>query len=1021
MPAMKFWSALLFLTPVFFSDAACAGLWPSWRSKVVDELHALENSTISSIYRKSNGDVLIATAEALYAFDGQSIKQLPVRWATNDGYPLDRVLGFLSSSDGSVWLYTVKDGIYFKAPKSDGFRLLPDVYGWSVGVQVAAAINIDKPIGMLSLSMGRAYFFDIKAEKAVRLGDTRDGASIVAIGTTPDGYITLIDSNGWLTYYAWHVNGGWIPQSSVYCSFETPPAGKISTLDGIHFMSASNERRIVSFRNEGTKCQQDQHHIIDNQGIQHTRVRDIWRLPETGYLALATDAGLLIHKDNSTELLNTGNSLLRSNQVTAITETSKGQILVGSYLGLVGAYRSDVRSITRLGNEGLPEVTSVSSSNGRVYVSTYRGLYQLDKVHSSYNASQIKLPKIQGGISVLEVIGSSLYVGMSSGMIIVLDTITSEVRCVATTEAMQPITGFTPSPSHDGIYVSVLSGDFFEIGPCGRSHHINASRVGSLHQTIIGFDTIGDEIVVTDFTGIQSISNDLFDQAFQPDSPSAVEFSSFHPGAWIFAASNSGFLFASPKGSLTFKESVRSNHVAQLRSISETPYSIEIDGSGRVWAASKKGLWIGSEDSDFRLAFRTEEMGSIAFEYGASHKTRDGTLVFGGVGGLVIIESPTSLPRRSLGKLSLRSATLQSKSYEATYPLYKFNLSAPSDNGVLSFSFLAPFEIGRNFYGVETMLSPIDSEWTRHEAMGPVEIGPLPPGTYTFRARGANALGVWSENEIVIPIRIYPSIWLSWWAFVLYGLAALLAVSFAKRFYLRHLAREARLAYGEEAARAFSRLEDDWQEQREATDRLLRSIPVSISTVIQTIRKVVASQAESAVSASDANDEALPPLLAKIDRHLQALQKQQDVCVLTTASQTCGAQQLINELVGLVAEKSQHGSRYIVLDETEELALDAGLGKTVAIIMMELLELMMYREPATDRIDPIITTCIERDGDALRITVADRDAVRPSETLVEKTLAATFTLLEDFGGSIVEEDDFGYEVEIKLPEPKSAS
>jgi two-component sensor histidine kinase len=184
---------------------------------------------------------------------------------------------------------------------------------------------------------------------------------------------------------------------------------------------------------------------------------------------------------------------------------------------------------------------------------------------------------------------------------------------------------------------------------------------------------------------------------------------------------------------------------------------------------------------------------------------------------------------------------------------------------------------------------------------------------------------------------------------------------------------------------------------------------------------VASQEAETAVAASAATDGVVPSLLAKIDRRLQALEKQQDVCVLTTASQTCGAQQLINELVGLVAEKSQHGSRYIVLDETEELALDAGLGKTVAIIMMELLELMMSREPATDRIDPIITTCIERDGDALRITVADRDAVRPSETLVEKTLAATFTLLEDFGGSIVEEDDFGYEVEIKLPEPKSAS
>lgn len=1009
-------AALLVLFLFFPAFTVKAELWSSWRSTAVSQLEIIENSTVSSIFRDHNGDILIATAENLYAFSGDEVRDLPVHWATNDGYPLDRVIGFASAPDKSLWLFTVRDGIYLKPPESEGFRKLSDRNGWEVGVEVNAAINIAKPLGVLSLSTGRAFFLDLHTGKSIRLGSARSSEKVIGIGSTPDGQIILIDNDGWLTHFSWHANGGWLSQTSVACTFEDPPVGKVSTLDGVTFVATNLKRRVITFRIDDSGCRQTVDNIPLVSSLANTRIRDILRLPKTGVLALSTDQGLHIYNDGVLESLTTTNSILRSNQVTAVAEVSTDQLLVGSYLGLIGAFRGDITTVTSFGDEGAPEVTSVSSSGDAIFIATYQGLYRLDKTHLNFAASRVRLPDFQGGISVVRVVGDKILVGTTTGQIIVINASTALVQCVVATDAIQPITGFAPSSVSSVIYAAALSGEIFLFEKCETAPGDEARIIAALDRAVIGLDAFRDHILITSFSGIHSISSDQFDELVKAKVANPLEFASLQSEAWVFTETDSGILLGNPKGELSFKNSLLSSSAAHMRPVPDTPYSIETDRRGRVWLASKSGLWIGDDDSGFSLAFRTEEMDAIGFEYKASHQTLDGTLIFGGIGGVVIIDDPTGLPKNRHGTLSIRSAKIGSNSYYPPYPLNELVVVSSSDIGIMSLSFSAPFEIGRDFHGVETMLSPLETDWTRYSSFGPVEIGPLPPGSYTFRARGANALGVWSENEIVIPITVPPPFWRSWWALMLYAFVAVLMFLFFKRVYIRHLVRKARLAYGDEAARAFSRLEDDWQEQREATDRLLRSIPVTVSTLINTMRTVVASQGEIAAE-SGASNESVAPVLAAIDRRLQALNHQQALCVLTTAAQTCETSQLINEVIALVTGKARHGSRYIVLDESPRLALEAGFGQTVAIILLELLELMMSREPASDQMDPIVTTCLERDDDGLRITVADRDALRPSDTLVDQTLAATFALLEDFGGSIVEKDDFGYELEIRLREP----
>lgn len=988
--------------------------WSNWQSSALDSLSDLDSSTISTIFREQNGRTYIATAEAIYSFDGEELTELQVHWATNDGYPIDRVLGFAGNQNSTVYAYTVQDGLYLKTVDSDEFRALDGRDGWRVGEPVLAAVNVSSPNGILNLVNGRVFYFDFLSQKSVLVSSSPENRDIVGIGILPDDRVSTLTNDGWITFYTWNTSGGWRVQDRVACSAENLPTGKYSTLDGKQFYGSGPGDTLAAFNIEMPECKPRDGFEDLELRLRGAKIREVQRFPKSEYLTFSTDKGLFIYQDGATSVLTTDNSILRSNQITTVAEVFNEELMVGSYLGLIGAHKGNVIVVTRLSSETRPEVTSISSLSEKIFVSTFRGLYKIEQDNQEIISSEIHLPHVSSGLSVLEVVGRTLFIGTTAGRILGLNADSLTLQCTADTQESAPITGLVASKDLTRVFASSLTGVIVTIDDCIANRPAKIKTFLKQESAIIGLKRLKDQIFVTDFEGIRSLPETIFENADLNAHDEVFAPTSVHPNVWSFSDLGGSVLFGSPKGELSFKASLYAGQAFKVRQIPDTPYAVETDGLGRAWLSSKRGLWVGSEESEFKLALRAKEMNSIAFEFNASHRTSNGALLFGGNGGVVVIKSPSAIPRQRLGTLSLKYASVGRQTFRSPVPSHSIEVLIPNVSENISFKFRAPFTIGRSYDRVETKLLPNDTNWTRHNSLGPVTIGPLLPGNYTFRARGANSLGVWSENEISIPIKVLPPVWRSWWAVMLYLIAAVVIALLLKRSYGQRVVRAARLAHGEEAARAFVRLEDEWQEQREATDHLLRSIPATVSTIIQTARAVVASQGLPVRTPE--NEPSVPDVLSAIDNRLLALQQQQALCVLSTASQTCNAQQLVDEMTTLVVGRARYGSRYIVLNETPELPLAARQGQSIAIVLADLLELMVSREPAPDVTDPIIHVRIEHTTDKLRIVVADKDAVRPSDALVDEALAATLTLIESLGGSIAENTDFGYEVEITLPE-----
>lgn len=80
--------------------------------------------------------------------------------------------------------------------------------------------------------------------------------------------------------------------------------------------------------------------------------------------------------------------------------------------------------------------------------------------------------------------------------------------------------------------------------------------------------------------------------------------------------------------------------------------------------------------------------------------------------------------------------------------------------------------------------------WQKATGIDQIYFSQLAPGNYIFRLKARNEEGVWSENEIVLPITIAKPFYANWWFFVLTGSTVAFFVYLGYLYKLRNKLRE---------------------------------------------------------------------------------------------------------------------------------------------------------------------------------------------------------------------------------------
>ena len=224
--------------------------------------------------------------------------------------------------------------------------------------------------------------------------------------------------------------------------------------------------------------------------------------------------------------------------------------------------------------------------------------------------------------------------------------------------------------------------------------------------------------------------------------------------------------------------------------------AIVMDTNGDVWASTDDGLARVAQDTLTARAFGASDgVGIPTYWSSAGAATADGHLLFGGDGGLTIVDPRRVSAARPAAPLVVTELRLGDEAPLSGYPAATAASTPltilPGRRSVLvEFAVLDYASPERNRY--EYRLRGVDRDWVKSEPTRRIATYTnLPPGDHVLELRGAGAQGPWSD-VLALPLHVRPS-WYETTGFravlALALLALLAALVQARTLYLRRRQR----------------------------------------------------------------------------------------------------------------------------------------------------------------------------------------------------------------------------------------
>ncbi len=235
-----------------------------------------------------------------------------------------------------------------------------------------------------------------------------------------------------------------------------------------------------------------------------------------------------------------------------------------------------------------------------------------------------------------------------------------------------------------------------------------------------------------------------------------------------------GYLCIATSGGLNIMNTKDNKVVVLSTQNSDLPsdlvYSVEISDS-LLWLGTNYGLSAFSLNTFEFKNFSTDDgLQSNEFNQGASYKSTDGYLFFGGIDGLNYFQPKQLYENKDKPQVVISSIELYNKPLGehtalklGTTPEYIDTLILSHKMNYLTFEFAAiHFQYPpKNRYRYN--LSGIDQQWNYPKNRRVATYTNLPPGKYTFLVYGSNSDGVWSDKPAKVIIYIKPPFWKKTW------------------------------------------------------------------------------------------------------------------------------------------------------------------------------------------------------------------------------------------------------------------
>jgi ligand-binding sensor domain-containing protein len=199
--------------------------------------------------------------------------------------------------------------------------------------------------------------------------------------------------------------------------------------------------------------------------------------------------------------------------------------------------------------------------------------------------------------------------------------------------------------------------------------------------------------------------------------------------------------------------------------LSDYIISLVVGQDGTIWNASNQGIAAFDPDTERFVNYGPEDgLLNRNYHMKSRYQAPDGTIYFGGENGLDFFH-PLQLRKNPLPpRMYLSGITIDNKKTFSAIDLKSkgsLTLSYTDDHieiGFFGLHFAAQDKV-RNFYRLEGM----HDQWIEIGNQRNVVFSDLSPGDYVFHGKAISPDGVWSTNDLVVPIHIVPPFYEKLW------------------------------------------------------------------------------------------------------------------------------------------------------------------------------------------------------------------------------------------------------------------
>ncbi|MBR1926888.1 MAG: response regulator [Bacteroidales bacterium] len=218
-------------------------------------------------------------------------------------------------------------------------------------------------------------------------------------------------------------------------------------------------------------------------------------------------------------------------------------------------------------------------------------------------------------------------------------------------------------------------------------------------------------------------------------------------------------------------------------------HSILKDSAGRIWVSTNRGISsIDPSTGEIDNYHGNDDLQSDEFSNSASIATSDGTFCFGGVEGFnrfnpLRLEKRDFEPEVRISRLSLiqdpdrvipANGEVVFKHNENYFSIY-YSAVEFIENANCEYSY---------------RLAGFDEQWIHLAKSSPVTYTNIPHGKYRFEIRCTNGDRKWSSKVAALEITVRRPWWNTWWAYLIYGCAALALALLMNRLTKERLRRK---------------------------------------------------------------------------------------------------------------------------------------------------------------------------------------------------------------------------------------